>query len=349
MSKSMDELMGGAFSLPVLKRGDVIKGTIIEIINEEALVDLGTKAEGILPKAEVKNQDLSPGQEVFVYVLTPESRRGQVIVSLSKAEAAKAWIDLNKFKETNKTFSVEVLGHNKGGLIVDVSGLRGFLPFSHLEHGPESETDRAELQSALDKMRDMKLEVKLIELDREQNRIIVSERSAQEDAAIEKQEEILRSVKKGDIFVVVVKDVMPYGVVVEYKGVEGLIEEEDLSWDPKVGLMDFSQGQELQAKVVEVNAKNGGIRLSIKEVAKDPWLKAKEFSSKNKPIKGTIRKITSFGIYIELEKGVEGLLPLTDLPEDKKALTVGDTISVVIDKLDEEKRQINLVLANGKK
>ncbi|MCA9390381.1 30S ribosomal protein S1 [candidate division WWE3 bacterium] len=349
-SVSMYELLKEDFSLPVLHRGDVVKGRVLHVTDQEALIDLGTKSEGILPKNEFKDKELAPGDEVYVYVLTPESKkRGQVILSLSKAEAAKAWMDLKRHYSDDEVFSVNVVGHNKGGLIVDVYGLRGFIPFSHLEHGPDQKMPRPELQSTLDRMRGMDLEVKLLELNEEDDRIIVSERLAREEEEQAKREELLQDIKVGDVIPVVVKNIMPYGVVVDLHGVDSLVSETELSWDPEVTLVSFNVGDESQAKVIEIDEESGDIRLSLKQASEDPWETVKNNLKEGDSVTGTVKKITSFGVYVEISNGIEGLLPLTKLPEDKKQMVVNEEIEVRIAKLDEDKHQIDLDFPNDKK
>lgn len=344
----MEDLLDSNFTLPVLQRGDVVRGTVLHITDQEALVDLGTKSEGILPKAEFKSKELKEGEEVYVFVLTTESKkRGQVILSLSKAEAAKAWMDLRRHSEKQEVFDVEVIGHNKGGLIVDISGLRGFLPFSHLEHGPDPKLPRPELQSTLDRMRGMQVPVKLLEISEEEDRIIVSERLAKEDEELAQRQKLVKSIKVGDTIDVTVKNIMPYGIVVDLQGVEGLVSELELSWDPKVSLVSFNPGDQTKAKVLEITPEGGDIRLSFKQVEQDPWEKVKSEVKVGGSVKGTVKKITSFGIYVELAEGVEGLLPLTKLHDDQKQMHVGEEITVIIDTILDEKRQIDLSL--GKK
>lgn len=349
-NKTMEELLAKDFNLPTLHRGDVVKGIVLHITDQEALVDLGTKSEGILPKNEFKDKELSIGDEVYVYVLTPESRkRGQVILSMSKAEAAKAWMDLRRHEANDETFNVDVVGHNKGGLIVDVYGLRGFIPFSHLEYGPDQKLPRPELQSTLDRMRGMSLEVKLLEMSEEDDRIIVSERLAREEVEQQKREELLENIKVGDIVPVEVKNIMPYGLVVDFTGVEGLVSESELSWDTQVNLMSFNVGDKANARIIDMDEESGDVRFSFKQVAEDPWEKIQKEVKESDTVQGVVKKITSFGLYIEIADGIEGLLPLTKLPEDKQEMVVGEKITVIVEKLNHEKRQIDLGFPNDKK
>lgn len=348
MSKqTMQDLLDESYTFPLLQRGDVVKGTVLQITEREALIDLGTKSEGVLPKSEFKSQDLKPGDELYVFVLTPESKRGHIMLSLSKAEAAKAWMDLKKHLAEDTSFKVTVISHNKGGLIVDVMGIRGFLPFSHLEHGPDQKMGKPELQSALDRMRGEEIEVKLMELNEADDRIIVSERAMREGEEEKQREELLKTLSVGDVLSVPVTNIMPYGLMVEVSGVEVLIPEDELSWDQNVSLVSFAVGDTVQAKVLDFSPETGDVRLSIKEAAVDPWQEAAKTLAVGANVTGTVKKITSFGVYVLVSPEVEGLLPLSKLSEDKKQLKVGEALDVTIDSLDLTKRQIDLSLSNA--
>jgi len=163
-SVTMEDLLSkkGSPSIRLLNRGDVVKGEILSLTEREALVDVGSKAEGIIPQRELKGHSLKVGDHVFVYVLTSEDRRGQILLSLNRAQAARAWIDLAEAMEKGRSLEVTVTGHNKGGLAVDAMGLEGFIPFSHLETAPDLSQDRADLQSQLDRMRGEVLKVQVI-------------------------------------------------------------------------------------------------------------------------------------------------------------------------------------------
>lgn len=356
---TMEELLNtSGLSFQILHRGDVVQGKVLSITEKEALIDVGAKAEGILPQREIKDLNLKPGDELLVYILTPEDREGQILLSVKRAESAKSWLALQKAADNNETLMVQVIGHNKGGLIVEISGVQAFVPFSHLTSSPDSNLPRPELQSALDKMRGEELSVKVIELNREKDRIILSEREAFE------QEKLLKRAKKLERFNVgqkvkgEVTSVMPYGLVIKVTdppladGVEALVSQDELFWEEKTGqLASFQVGQKITAKVLEVDEAGGKLKLSMKRLTSDPWEKlAKKFKPKDK-VKGEISKITSFGVFVKVADlpsatggadGVEGLLPLTALPKDKTDIKVGDNLNVVVKAIDKENRRLEL-------
>lgn len=345
--ETMEDLLDDTIIFPVLQRGDVVKGTVLQITDSEALIDLGTKSEGILPKNEFKSADLKQGDDVFVYVLTPESKRGQIVLSISRAEAAKSWIDLKQYLESGETFEVVVTGHNKGGLMVDVLALQGFLPFSHLENGPDSRLPRAELQSYLDRMRGEPITVKLLELNEEDDRIIVSERLAVEELETKQREKALSEIKVGDVFEATIKGIMPYGLLVSFMNIEGLVAESDISWDQSVSLVSFAEGDTVNVKVTEMHPETADVTLSIKDAEENPWENIEDQVKVGDVVSGQVKKITSFGVFIEVLGTIEGLLSLSQLPEEKRNVKVGDTLEVIVKKIDKVKHVIDLDLKNG--
>lgn len=341
-----DLLLPDSLSVQQFSRGDVVEGTVLEVTPREALINIGAKAEGIIPQREIKGYDLSPGDSVFVYVLTTEDRRGQTLLSLRRAESVKAWMDLEKALNGSSTVGVAITGHNKGGLAVDVMGLEGFIPFSHAESAPNLHQERAELQSQLDKMRGKEIEVRVIELDREQNRIILSETEALAEAELEEQKRALKTLSEGDTVVVPVSAVLPYGIMVDVHGADGLVPQEELSWEDKAPeeiLAEFEVGQEVTAKITELEPEAGRLRLSLKQVTQDPWQRLAEEYQEGDEIKGEVSRLTSYGLFVTVGEDVEGMVALSELPEEEE-FSVGDTITVAIGKLDAQSRQLELSL-----
>lgn len=344
-----DLLPSDSLSIQQLNRGDVVEGTILTVTPREALVDIGAKAEGIIPQRELKGYALSPGDEIFAYVLTTEDRRGQTLLSLRRAESVKAWLDLEKALSEGSTVTATITGHNKGGLAVDVLGLEGFVPFSHADSAPDLQQERAELQSQLDKMRGEEIEVRVIELDREQNRIILSETEALAKEEFEKQRGVLEGLAEGDAITTLVSAVLPYGIMVDVHGVDGLVPQEELSWEdeaPEEILAEFEVGQEVTAKITELEPKAGRLRLSLKQVTQDPWQRLAEEHQEGDEIEGEVSRLTSYGLFVTVGEDVEGMIALSKLPEEQE-LGVGDTITVVIRKLDVPAHQLELGLAKS--
>lgn len=325
-----------------LNRGDIIEGKVLAVLDKEALIDVGAKAEGILPLSEVKDQGIETGQILLVYVLNPEDRDGQIRLSYRRAQAMQVWLKLQKALETNGTLEVEVMGHNKGGLLVDVNGVQGFIPFSHLDSTPDTSLPQPEFQSCLDKMRGEKLLVKLIELDQEKNRVIFSEREAQEEERMREQRKVLERFSIGETIEASIKHVMPYGLVLDLTDVENLIPLDEITWEKEVLLASFARGQRIKAQIVDIDWVLGRITLSIKRLSSDPFGTVTQSFRTGDKIKGVVKKITSRGILMELALDVEGVLPLSALPEGKKEIKLGEEMEVIVEMIDSEKREIRL-------
>lgn len=344
---TMEELLGKKSTLPIqqLSRGDVVEGTIIEINQYGALVDVGAKSEGIIPQSEIKAGQLNVGDKVYVYVLTPEDKRGQLLLSINRAATVKTWVNLENSFRDGTTVEVVVTGHNKGGLVVDLHGLTGFIPFSHTESASDLGTDKTELQSILDKLRGEKLKARIIELDREQSRIILSEKEATIGEALDKRREVLADMKEGEIVAGTISAVMPYGLMMDIGGFEGLVPQEEISWDQDTTdelLSTFETGQEIKAQILEIDRDLGKVRLSLKNTTRDPW---EELASKHKVndvIKAHVVRLTSYGVFASVEDGVEGLISISSIPDDQE-LKVGQEINVRIEALDAGKRRLDLL------
>lgn len=343
----MEELLGKGKDLPIkqLSRGDVIEGTIIQINSQGALVDVGAKSEGVIPQSEIKTGQLHVGDKVYVYVLTPEDKRGQLLLSVSRAATVKNWVGLEKSFRDGTTIEVVVTGHNKGGLVVDLGGLAGFIPFSHTESASDLSNEKAELQSILDKMRGETLKARIIEFDREQNRVILSEKEATLGEAINKRKEGLADIKEAQIVSGTVSAVMPYGLMIDLGGFEGLVPQEEISWDQDPideVLSTFETGQEVKAQVLEIDRELGKIRLSLKNVTRDPWKELADAHKVNDVVSAKVLRLTSYGVFASVADGVEGLISISSIPQDQE-LKVGQEIKVQIEALDVEKRRLDLV------
>jgi len=343
---SMDDLLEeGSLSIVVPRRGEVLEGTILSLGESEALIDLGAKAEGLLPYSEVDDvKALRVGARILVYVLTPEDRHGQMLLSAKRAQLVNAWLKLEEALKTGEVLEGELTGFNKGGMMVDVFGLKGFLPFSHFVSGPDSSLSAPQYQSAMDKMRGEKVKVKVLELDASTERVILSEKLAHQEMKRRKEREVLDSLKLGQEVSVLVKEVLPFGLLVDLQGIDALVPKEELSWrEDKDQLSQFKRGQEIKAKILEMDQESSGRRpkLSIKRLSADPWLELAKKFNKKKKFKAKVTKITSFGILVELPDGVEGLLPLSELSGDKE-VQVGDDLLLKLKAVDEKNRRLEL-------
>lgn len=324
-------------------QGDVIEGEVVAIKDKYALLDIGAKSEGILPSFELKGQPLELKQKLWVYVVTPEDKEGQILLSLQKAQVFKAWEELAKAEEKETNLEAQITGHNKGGITANILGLGGFVPFSHLINPPDPEWERPQFQSYVDKMRGTTIKVKVLELSEAENRIILSERGALEEKLLIQKQEALGKIKLGDVLEAEILSVLPYGLKVSASGTEGLIPSEEVAWETKAGILnDFSVFQKVKAKVIEVDVENNRLRLSLRQITKDPWDNLWDLFKKDQALEAEVSRVTSFGVYVKLQ-GIEGMLPLSEFGENAD-IKIGQNLNVLVMTIDKEAKRLELKL-----
>ncbi len=320
-----------------VSRGQEVEGEIVAITDQEIVLDLKLKAEGVLPKKDLTPDQLSKlkvGDKLTAYVVASENESGQVLLTLQKGAGKggvqskwQRFIDAMQQDQTVAGRGIEV---NKGGLIVEVSGVRGFLPSSQVV-----------LSSAgdLDKMVGQELSLSVIEADSSQNRLIFSQKVNVTDEVKSK----LSQLKVGDKVTGKVAAVLPFGIFVSLEdGLEGLAHVSELSWekveDPST---IYKVGQDVEAKVISLDHETGRVNLSVRQLTEDPFQKAAEKYQPDDVIKITVSRVNSTGAFTSLEGGLEGLIPTAKF-EPGTAYKEGDSISVIVDSVDQSKRRILL-------
>lgn len=344
----MEELMSrkeSKFFVP--RRGEILKGTVTEVTSRLVLLDIGAKTEGLVVDREFDEsrdfaKTLSVGDEISAYVLSPENDRGQILLSLRTAAADWMWQKIRQWQKVGEIIEVRGLEVNRGGLVarIDSLDLYGFIPTSQLS---------APLSSKLDDLVNRMLKVKIIEVDRQNNRLIFSERHVSQAGEIAAQKQALEKVKPGEKFKGVVAGVTDFGAFVKVNidghDIEGLIHISELSWDKVPSAGDLvKEGQEVEVSVIDVNPGAGKVGFSLKRLAGDPWQGIEERYPAGRKMEGTIAKIASFGAIVQLEPGVSGLLHISKIPAAKEP-QVGDKLEVVIEDLDRARRRLSLGLA----
>lgn len=323
--------------------GDILEGTVARIDDKQVLVDTNHKTESILPISELSNLHvehpsdvLSEGDDIRVKVLKIDE--DDVIVSLKEVEAEKVWEDLEQKLEANEIFEVTVKEVVKGGLVADV-GLRGFIPASLVEtHFVE---DFASYQ-------DQTLRVKVVELDREQNRVILSHRAVLEAEQAHKKEEILNSLQPGQVIDGVVQRLTNFGVFVDVGGVDGLVHISELAHNHVANASDVvNEGDTLSVEVLSVDPEKERISLSHKNTIPGPWTNITDVIARGDVVEGTVKRIVDFGAFVEVKDGVEGLVHISQLANrhvdsPHEVLEVNQTVSVKVLDLDEENQRISL-------
>ncbi len=337
------------------ERGDILEGTIVQITPHEILVDIGAKYDGIVPRSDVERlppemrEQLREGQVVPVIVTFVFEELNEIELSIAQALQEQDWLRARELLEQGELVECEVITYNRGGLIVRFGQLRGFVPLSHVADVPRnvSPEERAKHMARLVGQRIL---LKPIEVDRARRRLIFSQREALHIWRERRKDELLATLKEGDIVRGQVRSFADFGVFVDLGGVDGLIHRSELAWEYVDDMHKIVQeGQEIEAMVIKVDKKERKIGLSLKRLQPNLWL---ERVAKYKPgdvVRAVITNVTDFGAFARIEEGVEGLIHASELglrPKQKPSDVVqrGDEVNVKILDIDKERQRISLSL-----
>ncbi|MFQ5812343.1 MAG: 30S ribosomal protein S1 [Anaerolineae bacterium] len=351
-----EHLPEGAYDFKALSRGDILEGKVVRVSPEEILIDVGWKYEGTVSRRELESmgpeaiKEIQVGDEVLAYVVNPESKDGRIVLSLRQAELEKEWLSLEKLLETGEVFEETVTGYNKGGLLVQLGQVRGFVPASQLipphrqDKGLTPEERRA-------KMVGQQLLLKIVELDRQRNRLILSERDAKRQWREEQKANLLAELQEGDICHGQVSSLCNFGAFVDLGGADGLVHLSELSWGRVSHSREVLQvGDEVDVYVLNVDREKRRIGLSLKRLQPDPWSQVEEKYSEGQLVEGTITKLTGFGAFARLKGDeIEGLVHVSELSDGriahpKEVVKEGDTLTLRIIRLDPHHRRMGLSL-----
>ena len=338
----MEELLAlSKFTPKGLKRGDLISGRIASISGKEVRIDFGGKMEGLVGEKEwdvVKDfvSKLKVGDSINAVVISSENDKGQMIVSIRQAGSRYRWQHANDLLKSGEAVSVKGVDVNKGGLIAEFEGIRGFIPASQLT---------AEHQADINKLLNRVLEVKVIEVDQTQNRLVFSEKAIAGAADLAKKLEDLRSkIKIGDQYHGKISAIMSYGVFVNLdNGADGLVHISEISWAKVDDLEDLYEiGDEVEVKVLGINENDGKLNLSIKQLLPDPWLDLAKKYAPDQEIHGKVTRISSYGVFVQMEEGVEGLIHISKVPAEA-SYNVGDPAICTVESVDPIAHRISLI------
>lgn len=331
--------------------GDTVEGVVVTASSQEILLDVGAKSEGIVRSDEIGSEEyaknLQPGDEVLVYVLQAENDQGYIVLSLKRARSERSWRDVKKAFKDDAVLEVTVEEYNKGGLLVDCLGLRGFVPLSHLDRVHFTEDvakhavgSEAELKESLDVLAGKALKVKPIEVDKSKNRLVLSEKEALSTYSEEKREEKFKEVEVGDVLSGVVTGVMAFGLFVDMKGIEGLVHISEIAWE-KVSHPGnyYTVGSLIEVKVIGKDSNSKKLALSVKQLMDNPWEDAEEKYPVGVTVEGTVNKIVPFGAFVTLEKGLDGLVHVS---KATRSLEEGEEIRVVVTNVEPNNQKLAL-------
>jgi small subunit ribosomal protein S1 len=359
---TMEELLAEQESdIRSFKHGDVVEGNVVRIDKDEILVDIGAKSEGVVSNRELygRNAETQPtlaiGDTVLVYVLQPESPEGHAVLSLRRAGLERKWRSMQEQFEAGLIIEAPVIDHNKGGLIVDC-GIRGFVPISQIvdfPRRPQNDQPRDAAQEIAEKLQPYvgrKLRLKILEVNRKANRLILSEKVALYEERREKRDELFSSLQVGQRVKGNVRSIAPFGVFIDLGGIDGLVHKSELSWNkvnnPEAG---YKVGDEVEAEVIDINHERGRISLSIRRLQPDPWHSTVADFKVGDVIDGTVTKLVNFGAFVRVRDGLEGLIHISELSHQRVAhpgdvVHEGQQLRLKIISLDSERHRLGLSL-----
>ena len=339
-----------------LKRGDIIDGVVVRIDKDEVLVDIGSKSEGVIPFNEMRDAHGNPtetlhvGDPIVAYVLQPENQDGHVVLSLNRAQAERGWRVAQKRFEDAQIIEAEIIEFNKGGLIANVDGVRGFVPLSQIVDLRPATNSEEPVDERLKGMKGRKMFLKVIEINRRRNRLILSERVALQERRAVQKERLLSELKEGEVRHGRVSSLCDFGAFVDLGGADGLVHLSELSWGQVSHPSQVLKvGQEVEAMVVGVDRDNKKIALSLKRLQPEPWTGVADRYKVGQVVSAKITKLASFGAFAQIEQGVEGLIHISELSDERIAhpkgvVKEGDEVEVRIIRIDPARHRLGLSL-----
>ena len=351
---TMDELLAGAdTSAKQLVAGEVVTGKVLSLKKHEVLIDLGAQGVGFVPRREVGfSRNISEGDEVSASVVDTELENGMSLLSLRKAVKDRGWEEVSARLESGEVIDIQPYEANRGGLLVEYEGVRGFLPVSQLsaEHYPRvGSSDKDEILQRLNNLIGKTMKVRILDADRKSNKLIFSEKEAVKDGLAERFEKLA----VGDQVEGVVTGVVDFGVFVNVEGIEGLVHISEISWERVNNPSDYVKtGQTIKAKIIAIDKDR--LSLSMKQLTQDPWLTEVQNFSKGDKVEGTVTRITPFGAFVQVSPAIEALVHISELGDSnnvdpEKVFTLNERKEFVILDIDKENRKISLSLGESNK
>ena len=356
-NQTMESLLNEQeLNIDLPQKDEIRKGTIASIGPSQILISIGAKSEGVVSGRELEQLEaeereaLQVGQEVYVFVISPEDANGNVVLSLKRAQEQISWDNVDKLLEENEVIESKIVGFNKGGLIASVEGLRGFVPSSQVSAMRRTQSTGETPEQRWQKMVGQPISVRVIEVDRERRRLILSEKAASSETRQSIKERVLEELQEGEVYTGRVTSIANFGAFINVNGADGLVHLSEISWDhiehPREAL---EVGQEVKVKVINVDREKKRIGLSIRVLLDDPWKARLEKYSVGQLVEGVITRLTKFGAFARLEGDIEGLIHISEISENriehpKEVLKEGDVKSLRVIRIDPDQHRIGLSL-----
>jgi small subunit ribosomal protein S1 len=337
------------------RRGEVRTGVILSIGEQEIIVDVGAKRDGIVPYGDMQRMGeealakLRVGSEVVVYVLRPEDQEGNLLLSLYMAREQQAWMRAQELADSGETWEEQVIGYNKGGLVIPLDEIRGFVPASQVPgfpHGLSQEERLDRLSSLVGET----LPVKVIEINRRKRRLILSSTAAQQDWRKQARTKLLSDLREGQVREGVVSSLCSFGAFVDLGGADGLVHLSELSWrrirHPREAV---SVGEKVEVYVLRLDHEKQRIGLSLKRLLPEPWALVEDKYELGQLVEGVVTNVVDFGAFAEVEDGVEGLIHVSELAEaaishPREVVKKGDLLLLRVIRIDTRRKRLGLSL-----
>lgn len=353
---TMQSWLESGSDFKTLRRGEVIEGTVMGIQRDGVLVDLGAKSEGLVPPHEMHSMGADPlskvaiGDKILVYVMQPEADQGQVTLSVDRARGERGWRVLQTRFEEGEAFEGEVTGYNKGGLLVNVEGVHAFVPLSQVVGVRPDQDGEGGLSSAVGKQ----LRLKVIEINRRRNRVILSERAALQEWRSQQKDRLLAELKEGEVRKGRVSSVRSFGVFIDLGGADGLAHLSEVSWDRNKSPEEmYKIGDEVDVYVMKVDPETKKIALSLRRAQPEEWDLIVDKYQVGRVVPGMVTKLVTFGAFARIEGPVEGLIHVSELVDrriahPKEVVREGDLLPLKIVRIERDRHRLGLSLRDAR-
>ena len=355
--QTMESLLESeSLSVELPQAGEIRKGMIASIGPNQILISIGAKSEGVVAGRELEQlteeerAELKVGQEINVYVVNPEDQNGNVVLSFKRAQEQMSWENVEKMIADETVIDTKIIGFNKGGLIVAIGNLRGFVPSSQISATRRTQSTGDTPEQRWQKMVGQPISVKIIEVDRERRRLILSERAANTESRSSMKDRVIGELEEGKSYTGRVTSLADFGAFVNVNGADGLVHLSELSWDHLTHPKEILEvGQEVQVKVINIDRDKKRIGLSMRALQDDPWKNRMAKFSVGQLVEGVITRLTKFGAFARLEGDIEGLIHISELSENrvehpKEVLKEGEVKTLRIIRIDTDQHRIGLSL-----
>lgn len=355
-NQSMETLLQESTGVELPQPGEIRQGLIASIGPSQILVSIGAKSEGVIAGRELESLSaeeraaLAVGQTVPVYVVNPEDDNGNVVLSFKRAQEQMTWENVERMLSEEEVIESKVTGFNKGGLIVAVGGLRGFVPASQISAARRAASVGDTPEQRWGKMVGDPISVRIVEVDRERRRLILSERAANTESRQSLKERVISELEIGRTYTGRVTSLADFGAFVNVNGADGLVHLSELSWEHiQLPSEVLEVGQEVKVKVINIDRDKKRIGLSIRQLEENPWQSKIEKFSVGQLVEGTITRLTKFGAFARLEGDLEGLIHISEISDHriehpKEVLKDGDVKTLRIIRIDTDQHRIGLSL-----